>query len=329
MTPYDVPEQLQNNQQKAGWDCCWIFYEEGVVLIKAYYNKILPYLFLLPAVLFIALVFVLPFIAGVFISLTDWNGIARSFHFVGVANYISIFKGSSAIDSLLNNFKYFIFIVILQNIFALLIALLLNSNLKGKNFLRATVFLPSVIATVGIGFTWSLIFNPSIGIIPLLFNFLHIPGIQDFTWLGDFHWALYLIAIVSVWQWTGWNMVIYLAGMQTIPQDLYEACNVDGARGMQKFFHITIPMLAPAFTINLVMSTIGALKFFDLPYVMTQGGPGHSSETMAITIYYAAFHVNKVGYGTALSMVLFAFITIVAIVQTTYLRKVEENVSNG
>jgi ABC-type sugar transport system permease subunit len=130
-----------------------------------------------------------------------------------------------------------------------------------------------------------------------------------------------------MWQWTGWNMVVYFAGLQSIPGDLYESADMDGATALQQFRHVTVPMLAPAITINMVVSTIGVLKIFDLPLVMTNGGPGHSTETLTITIYNESFLANKIGYGTALSLVLFILVLIISSLQTLYLRKREANIT--
>jgi raffinose/stachyose/melibiose transport system permease protein len=280
-----------------------------------------------PAIILILFVFLLPFLGSIYISLTDWNGIGWNIRFVGLKNFINIFNGRVTGEVLLNNFKYFIILVFVQNAMAVIFAVFLNEKIKGQNFFRAVLFLPTIISLVAVSFTWNLMYDPMYGPIPLVAKFLNLPFFANSMWLGNPKLALYLIAFVSMWQWTGWNMVIYYAGLQTIPAELYESASLDSASALQQIRHITIPMLAPAITINMVVSTIGVLKIFDLPFLMTNGGPGHSTETFAITIYYETFLANRVGYGTALSLFLFALVLVISSIQTVYLRKREANIT--
>jgi raffinose/stachyose/melibiose transport system permease protein len=282
---------------------------------------------MLPAILLILFVFLLPFLASIYISLTDWNGMGWNMRFIGLKNFMNIFLGRNIWDILVNNFKYFIILVFVQNFAAVIIAIILNVRFKGRDFFRALIFLPTIISAVAVSFVWTLIYDPIYGPLPAVSTFLHLPFLANSTWLGDPNIAIYLIAFVSLWQWTGWNMVVYFAGLQSIPGELYESADMDGASALQQFRHITIPMLAPAITINLVVSTIGVLKIFDLPFVMTNGGPGHTTETLAITIYNESFLANKIGYGTALSLVLFIMVLLISSLQTIYLRKREANIT--
>jgi ABC-type sugar transport system permease subunit len=282
---------------------------------------------MLPAILLILFVFLLPFLASIYISLTDWNGMGWNMNFIGIKNFISMAGGRTIREVLLNNFKYFIILVFVQNFAAVLIAVILNIKLPGRNFFRAALFLPTIISAVSVSFIWTFIYDPMYGLIPQMARFLHLPFLSGSTWLGDPHLAIYLVAFVSMWQWTGWNMVVYFAGLKAIPGELYESADMDGATGLQQFRHVTIPMLAPAITINMVVSTVGVLKIFDLPFVMTNGGPGHSTETFAITIYNESFLANKIGYGTALSLVLFVMVLLVSSLQTLYLRKRETDIA--
>jgi raffinose/stachyose/melibiose transport system permease protein len=291
------------------------------------FNRYLPYLFMTPAIIVILFVFIVPFAASIYISMTDWNGIDWNMKFIGLKNFVKIFKEQSIGEIIINNFKYFIVLVFAQNFLAVLVAILLNGKVAGRNFFRAVIFMPTVVATVAVAFIWSLLYDPMNGTIPILAAKLSIPFLKDSLWLGDPNLSIYLIALTSLWQWIGWNIVVYHAGLQSIPEELYESAGIDGASPWRKLRHITIPMLAPAVTINMVVSTIGVLKIFDLPFIMTQGGPGHSTETLAITIYYNSFLTNKMGYGTALSLMLFAMVLIISIAQTQYLRKLEEAIN--
>ena len=290
-------------------------------------NYFLPYLFMLPAIVLILFVFLLPFLASVYISLTDWNGMGWNMRFIGLKNFTNMIGARNINGVLLNNVKYFIILVFVQNSVAVLIAVLLNVKNRGQGFFRAVLFLPTIISAVAVSFIWNLMYDPIYGPVPNAANFLHLPGLAGSTWLGDPGLALYLIAFVSMWQWTGWNMVVYYAGLQTIPSELYESANMDGASAVQQFRHVTVPMLAPAITINMVVSSIGVLKIFDLPFVMANGGPGHSTTTFAIIIYNESFLANKIGYGTALSLVLFVLVLLISSLQTVYLRKREADIA--
>lgn len=146
------------------------------------------------------------------------------------------------------------------------------------------------------------------------------------VWLGNVKTAIHTISFVNIWQWAGQTMVIYLAGITSVDEGLYEAAQIDGAGHFQMFRKITLPLLAPSITINVITSTIGTLKIFDLPFVMTGGGPGHSSESLAMTIYSNSFNYFKMGYGTAISVVLFTFVLIVSVIQMRILRKREDDI---
>lgn len=285
-----------------------------------------PFLFLLPATLLVLFIFLIPFIYSIVISLTDWNGIAKEIHFIGLDNYKELLHDSTIHDVLKNNFIYFVEIVLGQNILGIFLAELLREKFKGRNFFRAILFLPTVICTVAVGFIWNLLLDPVSGYIPAFFAKMGWESLASIIWLGDKRTAIHVISLVNIWQWVGQTTVIYLAGMLSVDEALYEAAQIDGAGRWQKFWKITLPLLAPSITINLVTSTIGTLKIYDLPFTMTSGGPGHATESMAISIFTNSFTYNKMGYGTAVSLVLFLFVLIVSIIQMTILRKREDAV---
>ena len=284
-----------------------------------------PYFFMLPTILLILFVYLVPFFYSIYISMTDWNGISKEMNFIGLQNFLNIFKEQTLLEVLGNTLVYFVEIVIVQNVVSLATALLLNKKFKGQNFFRATMFLPTVVCTVAVGFIWSLMFDPVNGPVPALFKLLHLKPLQEIIWLGNTRTAIHAVSFVNIWQWAGWSMIIYFAGLQSIDRSLYEACDIDGAGGFQKFVSITMPMLAPSFTVNIVMASIGSLKIFDLPFILTSGGPGHASESLSISIYSNSFLLNKMGYGTAISLVLFLFTLVISIIQTKYLRNNEDN----
>lgn len=290
-------------------------------------DTLYPYLYILPALVLIIFIFLIPMIYSIVISMTNWDGLSKDIQFIGIQNYIDMLHEPVIKEVLCNNFIYFIEIVIFQNLIALIVAELLRESFRGKNFFRAVLFLPTVICTVAVGFIWNLLLDPTAGYIPALFERIGSESLASVIWLGNVKTAIHTISAINVWQWAGQTMVIYLAGITSIDEGLYEAAKIDGAGHFQMFRQVTLPLLAPSITINIVTSTIGTLKIFDLPFVMTKGGPGHSSESLAMTIYSNSFNYSKVGYGTAISVVLFVFVLIVSIFQMRILRKREDNIT--
>ena len=286
----------------------------------------LPYLFMLPSILILLGVYLLPFLYSLYISVTDWSGMGQKLNFVGLSNYKGLFEEPHFWETLRNNLIYFVELVGIQFIISMVLAVVLNAAFKGRNFFRALYFMPTIICTLAVGFIWNIMFDPINGPIKTLLKNAGFLELSRIMWLGNTKTAIHAVSFVSLWQWTGWSMVIYLAGLQSIDKNLYEAAEIDGANAVQKFFKVTLPLLAPSITVNLVKSTIGALKIFDLPFIMTGGGPGHATESLAMMMYTYSFGLNKMGYGTAISIILFVVILIISGVQTTVLRRREDNV---
>ncbi len=281
---------------------------------------------MLPSLALLLGVYLIPFVYSIFISLTDWSGIGMDMNFVGLGNYIALFRENHFLEVLRNNIIYLIELVGVQFVVSLVLAAVLNASFRGRNLFRAVYFMPTVICTIAIGFIWNIMFDPINGPIKTILESLGLTELSKIMWLGNTTTAIHAVSFVSVWQWTGWSMVIYLAGMQSIDKSLYEAAEIDGANALQKFFRITLPLLAPSITINLVNSTIGALKIFDLPFIMTSGGPGHATESLAMMMYTYSFGLDKMGYGTAISILLVVVILIISGIQTVVLRKKEDEV---
>ena len=281
---------------------------------------------MLPSLALLLGVYLIPFVYSIFISLTDWSGIGMDMNFVGLGNYIDLFQENHFLEVLRNNVIYLIELVGVQFVVSLVLAAVLNASFRGRNLFRAVYFMPTVICTIAIGFIWNIMFDPINGPIKTILESLGLTELSKIMWLGNTTTAIHAVSFVSVWQWTGWSMVIYLAGMQSIDKSLYEAAEIDGANALQKFFRITLPLLAPSITINLVNSTIGALKIFDLPFIMTSGGPGHATESLAMMMYTYSFGLDKMGYGTAISILLVVVILIISGIQTVVLRKREDEV---
>lgn len=284
-----------------------------VVLKKS--NKDLPVavLFLLPSLIGFVIFTGIPIIAALVLSFYDWNLLTTP-KFVGLQNYQNLFGSDPIFLKVLWNTLYFVLgSVPLSIILALIVALLLNQKLKAVAFLRAGYFLPVVSSIVAASLVWKWIFNPDFGIVN---DFLRMVGISNPPkWITSTVWAMPSIIIVAIWKNVGYNMVIFLAGLQDIPKDLYEAGEIDGANKWQLFWNITLPMLSPTTFFITVISIIGSFQVFGQALVMTEGGPGISTNTIVFYIYQNAFVFFKMGYAAASAWVLFFIILLFTIIQ--------------
>lgn len=279
---------------------------------------------MLPAVIIISIFFIIPVIGGLAYSLTDWNGLDRNVNFIGLDNFIKLFGNDEKFyGGLIHTFVFSICITVFQNIFGLTLALVMDKKFSGRDFFRAAFYLPAVLSPLVIGYTWSFIFNPTMGALNILLKSAGLDFLSA-DWLGNPRIALFSIIFVVVWQFAGYSMVIYIAGLQSIPQDIYEASGIDGVNARQRFRYITFPLLAPAFTINIVLTMINTLKAFDHIFVMTKGGPGYATEVISTLLYREAFSNNNMGYGSAISVVLFLMIASLSLIWLKFLTKREE-----
>lgn len=275
------------------------------------------YLFLTPALTAIFIFFFIPVIAAFIISFTDFDiyainnyGAAR---FIGFNNYIALFNDSLFWTALKNTFYFVIVAGPLSIAVSLGAAMLLNSKLvKFKPIFRLTYFIPVVTTLVAVAIVWRFIYHPRFGI---LNYFLEFFGINPIDWLGDPNWAMPAIILMAVWKNFGYNMIIFIAGLQNIPEDLYEAATIDGANGWQKFKKITLPMLAPTTLFVSIITMIGFFQLFAEPYVMTQGGPLNSTLSIVQYMYQEGFRWWNMGYSAAIAFVLFFIIFIGTLIQ--------------
>ncbi|GAA4624451.1 sugar ABC transporter permease [Actinoallomurus vinaceus] len=278
-----------------------------------------PWWFVAPALLVYAFVVLYPSISGVLYAFTNWSGIgAKSFN--GLENFKTLFHDERAVGALKNTLLLTVAIVVVQNGIGLLLALGVHARIKSRTALRVIFFAPAVVSPVMVAFLWKYVYNPDphAGLNGLLGAF-GLGGLKQ-DWLGDPSLALWSVAGMVVWQYAGYSMVIFLAGLEGVPADLHEAAMIDGAGRFQRFRYVTWPLLAPALTINVMLSTIGGLKLFDQVYAATGGGPGYSSETLSTVLYKQAFVYGKFGYSTAIALVLALFVAAVSMVQIAYLR---------
>lgn len=271
------------------------------------------YFFVLPALLFYILFWIVPILKLFQYSVTDYNGYVQKFHYVGFDNFKTLFHEEILGLSIRNTLVYTLITVVLGNIIALALAFLLNANIRAKGLYRSAFYLPTLFSAIVVGFIWSYVYMPDEGLIASFFNKIGIHGI-DTNFLGSYSKALYSIMAVDIWKNIGTSTIIFLAGLQTVPQDLIEAGKIDGAGRWKLVRFIKIPMLATSITINVTLSVINGLKAFDYPFIMTNGGPGTSTNTLIYAIYKMAFTDQLFGKASALGIISFAIIIVITAV---------------
>jgi multiple sugar transport system permease protein len=280
-------------------------------------NTKTAYFFLAPAVSAIFLFFFIPVIAAFLISFTDFDiytlGDFSTLRFVGFNNYLTLFKDDLFWTALKNTFYFVIVAGPLSIMISLGAALLLNSKLvRFKAIFRLSYFLPVVTTLVAVAIVWRFIYHHNFGIMNYFIGFF---GIDPIDWLGDPFWAMPSIILMAVWKNFGYNMIIFIAGLQNIPEELYEAANIEGANAWQKFKSITIPMLAPTTIFISIITMIGFFQLFAEPYVMTQGGPLNSTLSIVQYMYQEGFRWWNMGYSASIAFVLFFIIFIGTLIQ--------------
>ncbi len=280
-----------------------------------------PYWFLLPAFAIFALMFLVPTGTGIYYSFTDWNINTEKINFVGLQNYRELFTDKKLVAALSHTLVYAFSVTLLRNAIGLGLALLLNTKVKFRGLFRTVFFLPYMISPIIIGYLFTAIYHPANG---LLNGALRLVGLKFMAvdWLNDPRYALLSTIFVDVWRTAGFSMVIYLAGLQMIPTELFESASLDGARYPQTFRYITFPLIAPSLTINLTLSLIGTMKVFVMILVLTNGGPGYATEVIN-TYVMTSFSLGLYGQGTAANMLLTLLIVLIGFPVLVLLRKRE------
>ena len=254
----------------------------------------------------------IPIVMGLGISFSDY-GVFGMPKFVGISNYVKMFQDEYFRVSFVNNILYTLVTVPGTIVAALLLALAVNTGIKGSGFFKTMFFFPTITSMVAVGIVWGIIFNPYTG--PLN-QILEAIGIQNPPmWLASSKTALLSIMIVAIWKQAGYYMVILLAGLQSIPQQLYEAAQIDGAGAIKRFFNVTLPMLSPTMFMVLILNIISSFQVFDLINIMTEGGPGRSTNVLVYRIYQEGFQQLKFGYASAMAYFLFLIVLIVTLIQ--------------
>jgi raffinose/stachyose/melibiose transport system permease protein len=265
-----------------------------------------PNWFLLPALAVFGLLFVAPTLTSFYYSLTDWNINTNVIHFIGLQNFKDLFADVKMRATLSNTLIYAFSVTFLRNLCGLILALMLNTSIKGRNLLRTIFYFPNVVAPMIIGYLFTAIYSPGHGILNTALRSVGM-GFLAQDWLNNPKIALFSVIMTDVWRSSGFVMVIYLAGLQIIPAELYESASIDGAGPVWRFSNITFPLLAPTITVNVVLALIGTMKVFVMVLVLTNGGPGYATEVMN-TYIADSFSLGLYGYGTAANIILTLFI---------------------
>jgi len=284
--------------------------------------KMMRFLFMAPALVVLGVFFVYPILLTFYYSFTDFTGVGTP-EFSGLKNYDRIVSRSRYPDALKITVLFTVIVVVLQITLGLFIATLLQRLPAVRNFARAALFTPAMMSFVIVGYVWQFIYSPYNGGLNAL---LTSAGLEGMTrgWLGDPNTALIAIAIAHVWMFTGYTTAIFLAGYANIPSDIEEAGRLDGASSWQRFRHLELPLLAPSITINVMLATIGTLKTFELPFIMTRGGPDGATRTLSLEIIENLFRSYKFGFASALAIVMLIIVVLVAFIQNKYLRGRED-----
>lgn len=277
------------------------------------------WMFLLPGCLLYGALFIYPTLLGLYYSFTDWDGISPSYHLVGLSNYTDTIENIVFRKAFMNNITFMLTVVVCQTVISLGLAILLVKNSKGHVFLRALYFFPAILSAVSVGLIWSFIYDPTIG---LLNTVLQGVGLESLTqnWIGGMRISLFSIAAVQVWAHAGQMMIVFIAGLHSIPEELYDAAKMDGGSRGQVFRKITWPLLAPSATIVIAYTTIQSFKAFDLIYTMTDGGPNNATEILTTYIYHLAFASYSFGKASAGSMIFLVLLSVLTILQFKALR---------
>ena len=283
------------------------------------------YLFTLPVIVVFVVLFAIPLAYSFYYSLTDFNGYSTEVKFVGFENYLTIWQDSSMLSALGFTLIFTVGTTAAITVLAIPLALVLNQKFFGRNLVRSVFFFPSVVSVAILGLVWGFILAPlGTGVINSIIGWF---GAQPVAWLAEPALARLSVIIVAVWGGTGWHAVLYLAYLQAIPGEFYEAASIDGATRWQQFRYMTLPLLTPAITVSQLLLLTGGLKVYDLPYTLTAGGPGFSTRTLTQSIIENGIAQGEVGKASALSVVFFVAVGLIIVAQLALSRRLEARFS--
>ncbi len=273
--------------------------------------------FTVPAVVLYTVFIIFPLFSGLYYSLTDWNGIAKKYKYVGFSNYAKVFSDAKSISIIGRTFLYTFFLIIICTSLAVILALLLNHKMKGRSFFRSIYFFPAVLSSITIGLIFNQIYN---SLLPMLGQALRIGALSK-SLLSSGRTAMWAILMINVWQGTALPTVLAISGLQTISSDILESARIDGANTFQILRKITLPLLMPTISIIIIFNARAGLMVFDYIKATTDGGPGFSTMSIATMIYKHAFTDMRFGYSSAESTLCFILITIIAVLQLHFTRE--------
>lgn len=273
--------------------------------------KVVPYLYILPNMILFFTFMIIPIIMSFYYSTVKWNGMGKP-KFIDIQNYLYIFHDKVFLKSIFNTIYYTAATVPILMVLALFFAVLLNSKIPLRGIIRSSIYAPAVVSTVAVGTVFTWIFQDQLGLINYIITSL---GGTAIKWANDPRFAMIMLIMATVWQRTGYNMVIYLAGLQSIPIEMMEAATIDGANTWQKFRFVTLPLLKNTHMFVMITCMINAFRSFDLVYTMTQGGPLNSTKTIVMYVYEQAFAKNYYGRAAAAGIVLFVFMVVLTVIR--------------
>lgn len=280
-------------------------------------RRLTPYLFMLPVVVMLLTFVYVPIIQSMMLSLYRWSSINPVRSFVGLENYRTLIADPFFWGSVRNNIWYALISITIQVGVALVLAAILESGIIPRwaaSIFRTSLFLPSVLATAIVGVTWQLLYRPEVGLINQLLTAVGLGGLTR-AWLGEEGTAIFAIITVTQWQYTGYIMLLFIVAIRAIPRELYESARIDGASGVQQFFHITVPSVHETTLVMVAVTVISAFKVFDSVWVMTGGGPNRASEVLGTYLYRTGFRNDEMGYASAIATVLFGITFVLTYIQ--------------
>jgi multiple sugar transport system permease protein len=276
------------------------------------------YIFVLPGIVWYGLFMAYPMYYAIDLSVHRWMGAQATSLFVGLGNFRAIFTDPLFGKSFINTFYFTLMSVCLTTFSALFIAILLTLVTRFRGIYRTLYFLPSVCGVVAVGIIWTWLYQPSFGLFNHILEFLHLPLLR---WINDERMALFCVALTQAWMRLGFNVVIFLAGLLSIPKQFYDAAEVDGASRFRQIIHITLPLAMPIITFLLIYNTIYGLTVFGEVYMMTRGGPGDATYSVAYLMYETAFRYSEMGKGSAIAFILFVVILGITIIQMKFFER--------
>lgn len=275
--------------------------------------RFLPWVFLAPALVIYSVVVVYPMLFSAYLSFFRWDGVAPKKIFVGFQNYVVLLTHNEVFwIALKNNTIWLTAALLVPTSIGLSLALVLNSRFRGSHIFRSIFYFPAVLSLAVVGLIWTWIYHPDLGLANQLLDALGLKFLKR-NWLSDPQIAIYPVILAATWNAVGLPMLLFLAGLQTIPPELHEAAKVEGATRLQRFWHVTFPLLRETTLIVLAITSINALKAYDIIYAMTNGGPANRTQLLSTWMYFLTYNYNEVGLGTAIAVVLFSLTLIFAI----------------